>query len=654
MPFWWRRRNKYWRGNRRPFYKRKKYYRRRKRRVNRRSYRRTNKRHRRRRTKVRRKKKTLPIRQWQPQSIRKCKIKGHAVHVLGGEGRQFACYTDSKYDWNLPTTPGGGGFGVEIYTLQTLYNEYKRQSNVWTATNQLLDLCRYTGCTIKMFRHPHLDFIGSYSREYPMQLEKYTYASTHPKTLFLSKHHFIVPSYKTKPLLRKRYIKIRIKPPRQMSNKWFFQQTMATTPLFTLQTAVCDLAYSHLGCCNSNELVSFFSINNQFYTHKDWGNNTNNQPYMPYTHTWGGTFTGKNWLGTTKTGTLKHSTYDESVSYKYGFFQSSLIQCTTMQSPQQVAPIVQCRYNPTIDTGKGNKVWVTSLFKPQWGPPSTDPDLIVENLPLYQLLFGFLSYVTNIKKDKYFLKSYLLCFSCPYIEPQVGTGHYFAPIDQTFLLGQNPYNRFSVHNENDKWFPNITNQLESINAIVQCGPYIPKLDNQRQSTWELQSHYTFYFKWGGAQPPDYTAADPSQQARYDVPDKILQALQISNPTENAKKILHSWDFRRGFVTGKALKRIYENTESDSDSNFSADSTAPAYKMPKPNTLQNKTEDQEEEETCLLSLYKEPTYQEEAQTTNQLIQQQQLQQQHIKEQLLKLISNLKKKQEIILLQTGLLG
>lgn len=660
MPFWWKRRGKWWGGRRRAFYKRRTYYknrRRRRRAPYRRRHRTTHKRRRRRRTKVRRKRQTLPIRQWQPQSIRKCKIKGHQVHVLGGEGRQFVCYTDSKYDWNLPTTPGGGGFGVEKYTLQEFYNEYKRGNNIWTASNQLLDLVRYTGTTFKFFRHSHLDFIGTYSRNFPMNLEKYTYALTHPKTLLLSKHHFIVPSFKTNPYLRKTYIKVKIKPARQMTNKWFFQDSFSSTGLFVLRTAVCDLRYKNLGCCNSNQLVTFYTLNDQFYQKKNWGHlAAETQPYKPFTNAATGQFTGKDYQGKTKSGSIKADSYRESIGYGTGYFQKDLLQCVTLTTPQQVAPIKAARYNPTIDKGKGNKVWVSSTLTTTYAPPTTDTELILEDLPLYQLLFGYLSYVINIKKDKYFLQSYILIFQSPYVEPQIGVGHYFIPIDQTFIQGLNPYGRYSLHTTDEKWFPTVARQLESINAIVQCGPLIPKLDNMRESTWELDSHYSSYFKWGGAQPPDYEAADPSKQVSFDVPDKIQQALQICNPTQPAASILHQWDFRRGFATQKALKRMYENPPIDSDDQISSDTDEePQFKKYKTNALQWKDKTQEEEESCLLNLFEESTCQEETQTQDlkQLIQQQQKQQQNIKLHLLKLISNLKHKQQVMQLQTGLL-
>nr|UHK06833.1 MAG: ORF1 [Torque teno midi virus] len=658
MPFWWQRRKRFWRGRRRPFYRR--WKRKPRRRTYRRKNKRTYRRRRRRRTKVRRKKKTITVKQWQPEYIRNCKIKGYTINVLGGQGRQFACYTDSKYDWNLPTTPGGGGFGVEKYTLQYFYEENKRGNNIWTQSNQALDLVRYTGTTFKFFRHEHLDFIISYSRNYPMILEKYTYAMAHPYMQLMKKHHKIIPSLKTQPTNRKRYYKVKIKPPRQLVNKWFFQDGFSDTGLFTLYSAVIDLRYSNIGKSSSNQLVSIYILNLQFYENGNWGlKSSDTIPYKPRDNsTTTGTYTGKDYKGSNISFNISATTYDTSVSYGSGWFQTKLLQVAMDSTLQNVPAISTTRYNPTIDTGIGNAVWVTSILTKTYAPPTTDTQLYLEGLPLWHLLFGFLNYVNKIKGDKYFLKTYILVFKCKFCEPQNGVSHYFVPIDKTFILGQNPYGRYSYKTDNTKWFPNITNQLEAINEIVQSGPYIPKLDNARDSTWELDSHYISYFKWGGAQHPETITADPSKQADYEVPDKLRQIIQISNPSkQDPKSILHAWDYRRGFATKSALKRMLENAETDTSFQISTDTeSTPKKKKKRDNTLPLQEKTQEEEEACLLSLFEENIYQETPQTSDllNLIQQQQHKQQQIKLDLLKLISNLKAKQKIMELQTGLLS
>nr|UHK06851.1 MAG: ORF1 [Torque teno midi virus] len=658
MPFWWQRRKRWWRGRRRPYYKRRTTYRR-KRKPYRRRHRATYRRRRRRRTKVKKKRKTIAIKQWQPDHIRKCKIKGYLVNVLGGEGRQFVCYTDSKYDWTLPTAPGGGGFGVEKFTLQFLYSENKMGKNIWTTSNTTLDLCRYTGTKIVFFRHPHVDFVGFYSRNYPMTLEKYTYAFSHPAHILLKKHHFIIPSMATKPR-GKRTVKIKIKPPKQLSTKWFFQEAFAEQGLFVLTVAACDLRYPHLGYSSSNQLVNLYLLNTQFYQKGGWGNATvSTSGYIPYPNAVGGTYQGTDYQGKQLTATVSKNTYNESVSYGKGYFQTKLLQMVKMTSPSQVPPTAVTRYNPTIDKGTGNMVWIADILNTSYGPPSTDKTLILQDLPLWQLMYGMLSYITKTKGDKYFLRTHVLLFKSPYCEPQNGPNHYFMPIDKTFINGQFAYGRFGLHPETELWFPTVVNQLESINDIVQAGPFIPKLDNTRQSTWECYCKYTVFFKWGGADQPDATAADPSKQATYEVPDKVQQAVQILNPAKNkAAKMLHAWDYRRGLITRSALKRMYEDSETDTSFQISTDSQeTPKKRRMYSSGLPLQEQKESQIQTCLLSLCESNSYQEEEETQEnllQLIKQQQQKQHKLRDNLLQLIANIKQQQTVLQLQTGLLG
>lgn len=107
--------------------------------------------------------------------------------VLGGEGKQLLCFTDERDQLIPPRTPGGGGIGYERYSLEYLYGQYKQGNNIWTKSNETKDLCRYGGCTIKLFRHPEQDFIVSYSNQPPFTIDKYTYPSCHPQQQLLQK-----------------------------------------------------------------------------------------------------------------------------------------------------------------------------------------------------------------------------------------------------------------------------------------------------------------------------------------------------------------------------------------------------------------------------------------------------------------------------------
>ncbi len=155
MPFWWRRRRKPWFGK----WRRRRYnYTTKRRKYRRKQYRRPafrRRRRRRRRQKVRRKKQKIPIQQWQPDSITKCKIKGYGCLVAGAEGRQFYCYTNEIGQYIQPKAPGGGGFGAEMFSLEYLYKQWVARKNIWTHSNDYKDLVRYTGSKIKTFQTPN-------------------------------------------------------------------------------------------------------------------------------------------------------------------------------------------------------------------------------------------------------------------------------------------------------------------------------------------------------------------------------------------------------------------------------------------------------------------------------------------------------------------
>nr|UHM26560.1 MAG: ORF1 [Torque teno midi virus] len=659
MPFWWRRRRRRWYGSR---YKRRyfnKYKRRRRWPRRRRRNRRAPRRRRTRRTKVRRKKKTLTVRQYQPDCIRRCKIKGIAIHVLGCQGKQFACYTDNAEAWTPELQPGGGGFGVEKFTLQNLYEQNKKGNNIWTASNTNLDLARYIGGSIKFWRHEHADFVVYYSRTLPMNLQKYTYAGTYPQNLLLRKHKKIIPSLKTSSR-GKRYVKIKFGPPKLLTNKWLFQETMANTGLIQIHSSVLDLRYPHLGCCNTNELVSLYGLNLEMYKHFAWGNPTNpygteSRWYTPYgraknpiTVTWPGSKTPEQI-------TIKDENYHDSIKKDSGWFQTKILQATKINDYEQI-PLTACRYNPTKDTGVGNKVWLASVMNSSYLAPKTDKDLILEGLPLYELLFGFFDLIQKTKKDPTFLHSYCLFLQSPALEPQHGAYHMFCPLDLSFIQGKGAYNSYVTQWEQDHWFPTIKHQQKTVNNIVMSGPFMPKLENQSKNTWELWSTYQFNFKFGGAQLPDPETADPEQQGTYPIPNNQQQTVQITNPEKTSPlTTIHTWDYRRGIITDSAYKRMRENQQTDTD--FQTDTETPKKKkktLHRGRALPIQEEETQEMQACLQTLCEKDSCQDfQEGDLNLLIQQQHQQQQRIKQDLLKLIIDLKKKQKVLQLQTGIL-
>ncbi len=184
-------------------------------------------------------------------------------------------------------------------------------------------------------------------------------------------------------------------------------------------------------------------------------------------------------------------------------------------------------------------------------------------MPIWQALLGFADYVIKKKGDTTYLQTFYLIIQCKAIEPGGSPNKKYIVLDENFCKGNAPYGSDISSYMKTHWYPCYTFQQETINAFVECSPFMPKMANQKLSTWELKSKYTFYFKWGGAELPEPEVKNPKDQAAYDVPDKLSQAIQIADPSkQSATKALHLWDFRRGFITAKALKRIYQDTESD--------------------------------------------------------------------------------------------
>nr|UYM03125.1 MAG: ORF1 [Anelloviridae sp.] len=662
MPFWWNRRRKPWYGRWRRY---KTKYRRRRRRplYKRRGARKPYRRRRRRRRKVRRKKKRLFIQQWQPDSIRKCKIIGIGALVIGCEGKQMECYTVNKENYVPPKVPFGGGFGLEHYTLQYLYEEYCFKRNIWTTSNIGRDLCRYLRCKFIFYRHTDTDFIVSYNRQPPHILDKFTYPSVHPAHMLLEKHHRVILSTSSNPRGKYRQ-KIIIKPPKQMLTKWFFTKTFAPASLFILKGAAMNTRYAYLSASNENMLISLLSLNTTFYQTGDWAQTrTTGNAYTPY-HNISRDIEFKYKSGKPPTSqTLKpnpeiFTNYLKSVSMAEGWFQPKILQAYEVDRKGTLTattPLVAGRYNPATDDGIGNKVYLTSTLVDGYEPPTTDKKLLIENLPLWQALYGFTSYIKTIKGAEY-LKSSVVVIQSKHIYcfPQVGSCTKYIPIDYDYTTGKKPYDQTISDYDKKFWYPSVLWQLKTLNSIVEAGPYIPKLSEEKNSTWELKYKYYFFFKWGGPQDPDRPVENPADMSTYPAPDTMPKTIQITNPIkQSTESILHPWDWRRGLIKTSALKRMYQHLETDTDFECSAEESPQKKKKKLGAALRDPEEEVKKIQDCLHSLCEKSTYQETPETIQDLIKQQQQQQQELKYNILQLLFDLKEKQSMLQLQTGLI-
>nr|UHM26635.1 MAG: ORF1 [Torque teno midi virus] len=677
MPFWWRRRKRYWLPRNQYRWKRRRRYRR-KPRHRRRPRKTVFRKRRRRRRKVRRKRKTITIKQWQPDSIVKCKIKGIGTLILGSQGRQLVCYTNVKQSLTPPKAPCGGGFACEQYSLGYLYEQYKFGNNIWTKSNIGKDLCRYLSCVFTFYRHPDTDFIISYDRQPPFNTDTLVYQSCHPKVLLLSRHKRILLSKFTKPNGRLKK-KIKVLPPKQMLTKWFFTENFSKFPLLLFKAAACNFNYPNIGCCFQNQILTFSYLNTTFYKQGNWAAHTQaaTQPYQPYPHTATQLYTWKlPYKGNTpaepteeeirKYGVQKFdtpTTYYASIEYDTGWFCKQILSAAAISKEKNwtsrtgVNPTNTCRYNPNIDDGKGNLVYLKNTLVASWDAPKTDSILIVKDLPLWLSLYGWLSYVILQKKVKDFFDTYVVVIKSKalFLSSQPLENELVIPLDSDFLQGKWPFEEPITHTEHTHWWPNVYHQLNILNLIVMTGPYVPKIDlsQTKNNTWELHYNYQFFFKWGGPETPDQPVTDPQQQPTYPVPDTIYASVQIRDPEKQKfESLIHPWDLRRGIIKSSALKRMSEHLSIDST--FEPDGYPQKKKKRTGPEITVPEEENQEVLSCLHSLCEKNICQEtEEENLLQLIQQQQQHQQELKWNLLRVISELKEKQRELQLQTGLL-
>nr|UHK05054.1 MAG: ORF1 [Torque teno midi virus] len=648
----WKRRPRRWRRWRWPRRNRKRrtYTRRRTVRASRK------RRKRRKRTRVRKKKPLLNLKQWQPESIKLCKIIGHTPLNIGCNGRQIYNYTYWQDYYIHPKCPSGGGFSVYKWSLAYLYEDYCRRKNIWTKSNCPYDLCRYLGTRIKFYSHPEVDYVATYSRNYPMVVDETTYMLTHPSILLLRKHRVIIPSRKTKPNGRG-YKKIFIKPPRQLINKWFFQKQFNDQGLFLLQIAAADLQYPTIGPNSPNRLVTLNILNNQyFYGQPNWGDASGN-----YTITQGTLhLLGKN----TKTlidGKLIDyvipndiGTQQKKHYYDSGLFNRKMLNIqyyTETGLSSYPTPTMQVQYNPMRDTGKGNKIYFISTLQTSWGPPTTDRLLFWQGEPLWLQLYGLTDYILKAKGTSSALQDAICVIESPWIEPQTHNKK-FVVIGNPFMQGQTDCKNPPTGIQLNKWFLTLEDQMPALNDIVTAGPYMVKQTGFR-CTWEMHVDYKSYFKWGGAQPPLQNICDPHLQETFPVPDTVRQTLQIIDPKKQVpESLLHSWDYRRGLVTQTALKRMYKGL---SDAESSSADTSEESDSPQRKRKRGDPPCPEEKDNYNIQTLKEicQTPQEAAGNIEQQLHNFQQQQYNKNINILKLLAMLKQKQLQMQLAMGMM-
>nr|UGV34736.1 MAG: ORF1 [TTV-like mini virus] len=554
----------------------------------------------------------LTLRQYQPPHINKLKIKGTVPLFITTSETISRDYTMYSYNTVPHLQPNGGGYSIITFNLGAFWQMFQKVLCIWTQSNNELPLIRYTGCQIKLYNSEHADYITNYHNCFPMTPNLDTFNSTHPTIMQLNNRHKIIPCRKNR-RNPKPYKKLKLKPPSQMTKKWYFQNELCDTPLLMLMTASMSLDRYYQSSNSISTTIGFKSLNTDiFQSHNFKTNQTSGYQPKPGFYMWaisngdkaieeefvidliflGQTelytqgkpirqtkTNGKTWVQTFNDYTTSKTHWGNPFDPTY--LEEHLTILLTQKSPHELLIkytsskefndqtkighgvfteptgnlIIDCRYNPLSDNGN-NHIFLEPINKQDnhpWSQP-TDPKLEGRSYPVWLSTWGFLDYQKDRLKESMDL-DYVFIITSDYIHPRLG---FFLPIDEDFLNGRSPYgedNTKPTITDQKHWQPKVRFQTRTINTIASCGPGTIKLSPQTSA--EAHADFIFYFKLGGCAPKTKTIENPKEQPVYPTPNNFFQQPSLQNPEYPATSFIYNFDQRRHYFTKKATERLSE-------------------------------------------------------------------------------------------------
>lgn len=550
-------------------------------------------------------------------------------------------YIQYIYSYIPPDQPGGGGWSLQIMSLDSLYEDWLHLENIWTTSNAGLPLVRYIGTSFKLYQSDETDYVFMYDNCWPMTDTIHKHADSSPFRMLQQSKKIVVPSRRTQKR-KKPYKKVFIKPPAQMLSKWYFQQDICKIPLLMYTTTAISLPlpFCKPECKNNNLTIYYinpyifknsnfqhletsgyypkFKDDNQtklyLYTHTE--NNidilktpTDALKLIPLAntknHTLGkqlATATHENEVPSTW-GNPFHETYTSNEMYNYISELSPLemwkvgkkLTINNTKSATLTGNIIHAtRYNPQNDTGSTNKAF---LVNNELGGYITEPaneNYIIDGFPLFYLLWGWVDWIRKLGTAINIDTNYFVTIKTK--ATQDTRIPYLVPVDESFLHGKNPYEQPTCHDcyltdyNQKNWYPRHEYQKQTINNICLTGPASPKPPYNHYL--QALAKYKVILKWGGCPKSLQKAYSPCSQPRWPTTDNIIPANEITNPNTNPKTELYNWDWQNDYVKECALQRIADYTETDGKI-FSI--TASKNNPPPAPKTQKKTSQKKEEE-----------------------------------------------------------
>lgn len=516
--------------------------------------------------------------------------------------------------------PGGGGWSLLVFSLESLFEDFQRLQNIWTNSNAGLPLVKYLGASLKFYQEKNTDYLVVYDTCWPMVDTPLSHADSSPHSMFLKKRKITIPSLQTRKK-RRPYKKVRIHPPNQMYNRWYFQRDICKTPLLMLTTTAISLTEPFCSQkCKSNN-ITLTVLNPLIFRNYNFQTFPQTSGYFPKYSTyedteikhpmwlWGTTSATANDTITVKKSTIANyhliplcqtlyaqvgkeittATYQNQIqNWGNPFYWHYLMDETykiyiSLMSPAEAkfllggtygenkeytltvpqGPLLQhVRYNPETDTGAKNKAYLISTSKNNYTNTPESDNLKIEGLPLPVMLWGWTDWIKKAKLTPDPDENTILFIETDQFTPKLP---FYVILDEDFLNGRDPYippidgAPAPLNNYSKQhWYPKLLYQDQSIEHICTSQPGCARNETYMQ----LFCKYKFYFKWGGCPKTLEKAYDPCLQSIWPTPDNIPGRLEIQNPNSKPETELYEWDWTNDYITQEAISRIQEHTEID--------------------------------------------------------------------------------------------
>nr|UPW35077.1 ORF1 [Torque teno virus 11] len=223
-------------------------------------------------------------------------------------------------------------------------------------------------------------------------------------------------------------------------------------------------------------------------------------------------------------------------------------------------------YNPLVDKGIGNGVWIDYLSKNDTKYSPTQSKCGIFDLPLWMACYGLVDWCKKETGNWGIPDWARVIIKCPYTFPKLINStdetEGFVPIGYNFAQGYMPDgSKYIPILRRHRWYPNLLNQQAVLEDISRSGPFAY---TEKTNSANITAKYKFRFHLGGNPVSEQVVADPCNQPTYQMPGTgdLPRRIQVTDPKHiGPHYTFHSWDKRRDYFSRQTIKRMSEQQET---------------------------------------------------------------------------------------------